>query len=191
MKREKMRSVGHFLLIMGIGFLPYVQSLASDVYFSPEGGIRDQIIRHINTSRSTIDVVVYSFTSGEIAQALAGAHKRGVKVRVIRDNSQSRDRNDENAFLKYNGIEVQIRSGKGRGIMHDKFAIFDGKEAFTGSYNWTNNAEHYNWENALFTDELKVVQSYGKEFEVLWKAPSKPVTKRKKSKSRYHTTFEF
>ena len=64
--------------------------------------------------------------------------------------------------------------------MHDKFAVFDGKEAFTGSYNWTNNDEHNNCENALFTDEPKVVQAYQKEFEVLWTAPQKVVIHKKR-----------
>src|SRR4051812_19789895 len=93
----------------------------SEAYFSPDGGVRDQLIKRINLSRTYIDVAVYSFTSGEIAQALADARGRGVRVRVIRDRSQSGDKKDESTFLRSHGIEVQVRSGKGRGIMHDKF----------------------------------------------------------------------
>ena len=152
-------------------FLPRLV-FSSDVYFSPDGGVRDQIIRRINLSKQSIEIAVYSFTAADIAQALVDAHKRGVKIRIVRDRSQSGDKNDENSFLIENNIPVEIRTGKGRGIMHDKFAVFDNKEAFTGSYNWTNNAEHNNWENALFTDEKKVVDAYEKEFEILWKAPA-------------------
>src|SRR5436309_2822135 len=76
----------------------------ADVYFSPEGGVRDQIIRRINLSKTSIDVAVYSFSSGEIAQALAAAKGRGVSVRVIRDKTQSSEKNDENAFLLSAGI---------------------------------------------------------------------------------------
>jgi phosphatidylserine/phosphatidylglycerophosphate/cardiolipin synthase-like enzyme len=152
---------------------------ASEVYFSPQRGVRDQIIKRINTTKSTIDLAMYSFTSGDIADALAAAAKRGVKIRIIRDSSQSSDKNDENAFLERNGIQVGIRAGRGRGIMHDKFAVFDGKQIFTGSYNWTNNAEENNWENALFTDEPNVIEAYQKEFEILWKAPEKQVKARK------------
>src|ERR1019366_3082434 len=125
------RFIPLLFLITGISF-------ASEVYFSPEGGVRDQIIKRINISKSMIDVAVYSFTSADIAEALANAAKRGVKVRVVRDASQSSGNNDENDFLQQHGIDVHITSGRGRGIMHDKFAVFDGKEAFTGSYNWTN-----------------------------------------------------
>lgn len=36
----------------------------SEVYFSPGGGIQNQIIRRVNQARSTIDIAMYSFTSG-------------------------------------------------------------------------------------------------------------------------------
>jgi len=140
----------------------------SEVYFSPEGGIRDQIIKRINLSKSSIDIAVYSFTTGEIAQALVSAHRRGVKVRVIRDKVQSSNKHDENGFLKKNGIPVLILSGKGRGLMHSKFAVFDVKEVLTGSYNWTENAEKFNYENAVFIDDEKVINSFEKEFEGMW-----------------------
>jgi len=155
---------------------------ASEVFFSPDGGIRDQIIKRINLSKATIDIAVYSFTSGDIADALANAHQRGIKIRVIRDRSQSSDRNDENNFLEQSGIEVRIRTGKGRGIMHDKFAVFDNKEAFTGSYNWTGNAEKNNYENALFTDDKDAVGAYEAEFEKLWAAPPPRTAQRHRKK---------
>ena len=162
--------------------------VASEVYFSPQGGVRDQIIKRINTSKTFIDIAMYSFTSGELAEALANASHRGVKIRVIRDSTQSADKNDENSYLETNGVQVGIRAGRGRGIMHDKFAVFDGKEAFTGSYNWTNNAENNNWENALFTDEAKVIQAYEKEFEALWNAPAK-LPSPHKSRPKKKTSF--
>ena len=112
-----------------------------------------------------------SSTTGDIAQALAGAQKRGVKIRVLRDKSQSANKHDENHFLKTQGVDVEIRTGKGRGIMHHKFAIFDEKEILTGSYNWTQNAEKFNYENAIFTDEIPVVTAFEKEFKKLWDIP--------------------
>jgi phosphatidylserine/phosphatidylglycerophosphate/cardiolipin synthase-like enzyme len=67
------------------------------------------------------------------------AHGRGVRIRVIRDASQSRGKNDENAFLRTQGIDVRVMKRKGRGIFHDKFAIFDDQLLETGSFNWTTN----------------------------------------------------
>ena len=159
----------YFLLFLTVGLLAAGVAFSSEVFFSPNGGIRDQIIRRINTTKSTIDVAVYSFTSGEIAQALVDAEKRGVQVRFIIDTEQATNKNAEDKYLGKNGIPIKHLSGIGRGIMHDKFAVFDGKEALAGSYNWTESAEHYNHENALFTEEEKVVKGFEQEFEKLWK----------------------
>lgn len=149
-------------------------AFASEVYFSPDGGIQAQLIRRINTSKSTIDIAVYSFTSGDIAQALANAHKRGVIIRVIRDLSQTANKHDEDALLERNGIVVRILSGRPpHGVMHDKFAIFDGKVVETGSFNWTVNGEKYSHENALFFDDLKLIQAFEQEFEKLWRSSSR------------------
>lgn len=83
---------------------------------------------------------MYSLTSREIADALDDAGRRGVKVRLIRDVSQTDEKSDADTYLEPKEVEVRLLKGIGRGIMHDKFAVFDGKEGFTGSYNWTNNA---------------------------------------------------
>ena len=53
--------------------------------------------------------------------------------------------------------------------MHNKFAIFDGKLMVTGSYNWTNNAEHFNYENAVFITDTNVIKEYQKDFDDIWR----------------------
>jgi mitochondrial cardiolipin hydrolase len=53
--------------------------------------------------------------------------------------------------------------------MHNKFAIFDGKLLLRGSYNWTENAEDYNWENVIILDDTSVVRAYREQFEKMWK----------------------
>ena len=143
-------------------------AFGSEVYFSPEGGIQDQIIRRVNQAQSTIDIAMYSFTSGAIAKALAEAHARGVTVRVIRDASQSHDKHDENAFLQAHGIQVQEMPENGRGRFHDKFAIFDDKVLETGSFNWTANGEKYNHENVIFFTDPDLIRAFRQEFEKLW-----------------------
>ena len=143
---------------------------ASEVFFSPKGGVRDQILRRINETKSSLDVAMYVFTSAEMAQALAEAHKRGVKIRVVRDRNQSKKGDDQTVYLQRYGVVVHAILGPGgQGLMHDTFCIFDGKEVFIGSYNWTENAENHNRENALFTNEKGVVDSCKNEFNVLWK----------------------
>jgi len=52
--------------------------------------------------------------------------------------------------------------------MNNTFAIFDGKLLVTGSYNWTEYSEKFNYENAIFIDDLDVIGKYKKEFDSLY-----------------------
>ena len=58
------------------------------VYFSPDGGCTDAIIQAIEGASESVQVQAYSFTSAPIAEAILGAHKRGVDVTVVLDSSQ-------------------------------------------------------------------------------------------------------
>lgn len=140
-----------------------------EVYFSPQGRVQERIIKAINLTKSTIDIAIYDFTNGAIAQHLKEAKDRGVKIRIIMDSRQAKGEHSEYTFFKDNGFEVKLLSGKGRGIMHNKFIIFDGKLLMTGSYNITENAEKYSYENALFIFDIKVIEQYKSEFNKLWK----------------------
>jgi len=164
--------------LRGAMFLPLMMSaaFAGEVYFSPNGHVRDHLIEHIQRAQKSIVIAMYSFTADPVAAALEDAHRRGVQVRVIRDLSQTSEKTDEDAALAANGIPFHVLKGLGRGIMHNKFAVFDGVEAETGSYNWTNNAELDNYENAYFFTEPAAVQAYAAQFEKLWALPPLNVT---------------
>ena len=138
------------------------------VMFSPNGGIRDKIISKINLSKKSIKIAIYGFTSGDIAWALESAKKRGVDVKIVADRSQAAGKNSEVSFLLSKLFPVKIMAGKGRGIMHHKFAVFDETEVVTGSYNWTQGAEKYNYENALFIKDAEIVKQFSAEFDRLY-----------------------
>ena len=67
---------------------------------------------------------------------------------------------------------MHLMHGRGRGIMHHKFAVFDGQLLFTGSYNWTESAEVANFENALLVDDPALVARYAALFERLFARPA-------------------
>lgn len=158
-----------FLLAIILSFLAGSLFPETDVFFSPNGGIQGKIIERIDDCSNTLDVMVYSFSSKPVAQSILRAHNRGVSVRIILDRSETKKKGSLFRFFKKTGIDVKLLSGIGRrGIMHNKVAIFDGKTAVTGSYNWTGDAEHLNYDNAVFTDELDLVEKYKKEFDGLW-----------------------
>lgn len=143
-------------------------SARPEIYFSPDGRIQNRLADLISSSRTSIDIAIFDLTAAPLADALIKAHQRGVNVRMVADKRQSKGERSRIPVLLQSGLDVHIRSGGKGGIMHNKFAIFDGRLLFTGSYNWTQNAEFRNFENAVFTTDPDVIFSYQKEFDVLF-----------------------
>lgn len=139
-------------------------------YFSPNGGVSSNIINAINNTKSSIDLAIFDLTSEDIAASLEKAKSRGVKIRIVADSRQAKGAHSDITGLTREGLNIKITHGEGRGIMHNKFAIFDGKLMVTGSYNWTNNAERFNYENAIFITDSNVIGAYQKEFDKMWKS---------------------
>jgi hypothetical protein len=140
----------------------------TEVLFSPKGSIKDTILKTIISSEETIDIAAFTFTAGDIAEALYNAKERGVKIRIIIDQRQDKMRYPVLEFLKEEGFDLQFLKGNIGGSMNNSFAIFDGKLLVTGSYNWTEYAEKFNYENAIFIDESEVIGKYKKEYESLY-----------------------
>jgi len=149
------------------GLAPAPLPAAPQAYFSPDGGIFAALLGEIEAAGASIDVAIFDFTAGELAAALVRARARGVTVRVVADARQAAGRHSAIPGLVAAGIEVRLVRGKGRGIMHNKFAIFDGRLLVTGSYNWTSSAEAWNYENALFLDDRALIARYAVRFERL------------------------
>jgi len=132
--------------------------------FSPSGGVERQIISIIGGAAQSIEMAAYAFTNENIAKALLDAVKRGVKISVVLDKSETKGQqarlHDE---LEKAGTEVRVISPAG-GIMHDKFIIVDGKTVEWGSYNYTERAEDANFENATFLSDAELAKQYHSDF---------------------------
>lgn len=116
--------------------------------FVPDGpSCEDLVVSAIRTTRSSLLIQAYSFTSAPIAEAVVQAFKRGVDVRVIVDKSQVSERYTSATFLKHAGIPVVIDTEPA--IAHNKVMIFDQQAVFTGSFNFTKSAQQRNAENGL------------------------------------------
>jgi len=142
---------------------------ASEVYFSPNGGARQRLVRAIEESRKTIDIAVYNFTAYELADALYAAQVRGVHVRVLVDREMAETGGAVMRRLRLNGVPVRSLGVPEASLMHHKFAVFDEHLVVTGSYNWTNSAEHANYENLAVLDEPEMVKRFQQEFRRLWR----------------------
>lgn len=79
--------------------------------------------------------------------ALTAAHARGVKVWVIADRSQERERYSLVPLLRQAGVPLYIDAA--HAIAHNKIIVIDGHTTIGGSFNLTQNAENNSAENVI------------------------------------------
>jgi len=158
------------LVLLSLGVLQSSPIFAeTEVLFSPEQSIQEALFKEIDSAQSAIDLAVREITSQNLTQALVRAKGRGVTVRVITDSKQDKMKSSKNTFLLQEGIQLKVLRGKDYGVMNHRFAILDSKKVVTGSFDWSEASEKWNYENIVIISESEVAASYQKEFERLWR----------------------
>lgn len=151
------------------------------VLFSPDDQIQKILLHLIGAEKESIRLTAYSFTDGEVAQALIDAYDRGVRVEIIADPGTVFDRFGKIPLIKEHDIMVFIynpdhlkkdKKSLASSIMHNKFIIFGkniaGKSlVWTGSFNWTKAAHRRNQENVIILDDKHFINKYAYHFELL------------------------
>ncbi|MEZ0230626.1 MAG: phosphatidylserine/phosphatidylglycerophosphate/cardiolipin synthase family protein [Planctomycetota bacterium] len=146
---------------------------ATTVIFAPTYQLKTfkAIAAELRAAQDTIDVAMFLFSEHELAEELADAKQRGVTVRVITDTGMAKLGSSRDEWLAYRGIPVK-RFGQGTAMgakFHHKFAVIDGKTVITGSLNWANDTETWNYENTVFIRDTTIARAFAKEFDSLFK----------------------
>jgi len=150
-----------FLLAANLSFAENIK-----VYFSPNGGCQQAVVSAIKKAEQRIDIAMYYLSSREIAQALVKARENNVRVRIVLDQGQEIESASKSGYLIKHGFDIRYHLGFG--LMHNKFAIIDGKQLITGSFNWTLTAEERNEENLLVITDEGTIEKYEERFDYLW-----------------------
>ncbi len=168
-------------------------------FFSPDDDLQGLLLELIGTEQKAIRVAIFSFTDGELAQALIEAHRKGISVTIVTDASSVKDKFNKIGVLKKEGVRVYVYDPINttilNNIMHNKFVLFEknieGKSLLvTGSFNWTKSARINNQENILIVDTVHIVERYNKQFAILIeRSAKKEVTKLADRKKRFITTI--
>ncbi len=133
------------------------------------------IYKSIDLAQNKIDISIYSFTNKKIAKRLKRAAKRGVKIEIIFDDSQSKSKYGKSLIgylAKYKNITtyklqgLEAKSKRNRGIMHIKMALIDNKTSIFGSANWTYKAFSKNYETLFITKDYSIAKKFAKFFQL-------------------------
>jgi phosphatidylserine/phosphatidylglycerophosphate/cardiolipin synthase-like enzyme len=154
---------------IAVNAAPIVVSPGSEwsVHFSPNGGCENAVATFIASAKSSVHLMAYGFTSEAIANALI---KKKIElgdagsVEVVLDKSDKTAKGSMAFLLRSGNVKVWIDSK--HQIMHDKTVVVDGAWIETGSFNFTNAAEHSNAENCLIEHDPEKAKAYGENWSL-------------------------
>jgi len=140
-----------------------IESTRIETCFAPEDHCSGKLIDLINSSRSSIRFMAFSFTDNAIGRAMAERSRASVQVSGVFETRDSDTEYCEYAYLKQNKTDVLLDGNKYN--MHHKVFIIDDKTVVTGSYNFTNNADNFNDENLLIIHSPDLAALFAEEFK--------------------------
>jgi len=141
-----------------------------EVAFSPNEGSEALVIRVIDSAKSELRLLSYSFTSAPVTSALLRAIKRGVDVKLVADRKSNMSADSSGkaraALSALVNAGADIRTISTYAIHHDKVIIADRQTVELGSFNYSAAAARQNSENVLVSwGNAKLAQVYLAHFE--------------------------
>lgn len=122
-----------------------------EVAFSPNGGGEALVVKVIDSARSEIRMLAYSFTSAPVVRALIAAQRRGVAVALVVDErhnlTQDQSGKAAAALSALADAGVDVRTTSAFAIHHDKVIVADRATVQGGSFNYSAAAQRSNSEN--------------------------------------------
>ena len=138
-----------------------------ECYFFPNPSNEQRVVNMFRTCKKTLDLAIFTFTRDSIAQAILEANQRGVKIRCIGDDGNSKVKGSDVRLLASNGIPCKTDNNL-RFHMHNKMAIIDNSVVITGSFNWTSQAVNKNQDNILFIEDKNIATQYTDYYNKMW-----------------------
>ncbi|MCL4562493.1 MAG: phospholipase D-like domain-containing protein [Chloroflexi bacterium] len=118
----------------------------------------------ILSAQHSVDIAIYSLSLTDVRDALLSAFRRGVSVRLVMESDNLEDAGPQELV---NG-GIQIVGDRREGLMHNKFAVIDGQEVWTGSMNFTTNGAYADNNNLIAIRSAQLAEDYTTEFEEMF-----------------------
>lgn len=128
------------------------------------GGPDAKLAAAIDGATQSVDVAAQEIDLWSIRDALIEAHDRGIQVRVVTETDYAA--NPEIQALTLAGIP--LRGDERQALMHNKFAVIDKEQVWTGSMNLTVNGAYRNNNNLLRIESSELADKFTEEFEEMF-----------------------
>ena len=128
------------------------------------GGPDQHLAEAIASARLSVDVAVLDLDLWSLRDALIDAHRRGVAVRLVVDS----DYLDGKEIQEIRDAGIPVLGDRREGLMHNKFAVIDRAEVWTGSMNYTVSEAYRNNNNLVRLSSPRLADDYTTEFEEMF-----------------------
>jgi phosphatidylserine/phosphatidylglycerophosphate/cardiolipin synthase-like enzyme len=153
---DKAKSIPPYqILLMG--------STRVETYFAPEDGVAKRIVDRINTAKTSLNFMAFSFTQNDMGNAILARAKAGVKVSGVFETTGSNTQFSEYKTFSQEGLEVYTDGNPY--VMHHKVIIIDDRITIFGSFNFSENADKRNDENLLIVEDPAIARAFKTEYE--------------------------
>ena len=146
-------------------------------FFSTIHNLHSIITTVLKQAQKSICIAAFALTDNVIAEQLKTAHTAGIKIEVITDGQNMKEKYSKinnlvnahipvycyHALTNPNAHQKSARDG----LMHHKFIIVDDMILITGSANLTKAGQKGNIENIFVVRDPDSIQKYSAEFEYL------------------------
>lgn len=138
----------------------------------------ERLIERMNQAEYSIDACLYSLSIQSVADALIDAHDRGVEVRFIYDDDHDQDQVNQIVAAGIPVIDDSYGQNNGDGLQHNKFLVFDARDATIASDDWVwtgslnlisaNGMGINAMQNSIEIQDQSMALSYTLEFNEMW-----------------------
>jgi phosphatidylserine/phosphatidylglycerophosphate/cardiolipin synthase-like enzyme len=150
-----------------------------DIAFTVPGGpeackpkcLDTRLVQFIDGTSATLDIAAYDFDLVAVADAMARAAARKVRVRMVTDSdtvANVKDAQVQGALKIVRNAGIPIVEDNRRPIMHDKFAVADGTRVLTGSWNFTEGDTYRLDNHQVIIRDARIAANYAHEFEEMF-----------------------
>lgn len=131
--------------------------------FSPGGGCQKMVVQAVNSAKTSIDFLAFSFTDDGIGNAMLARARSGVNVSGVFETTGSDTPYSEYKVMKKAGLAVYTDGNPWS--MHHKVIVIDNETVIFGSYNFSASAEESNDENLLIIHNTDLAHAFTAEFQ--------------------------
>jgi phosphatidylserine/phosphatidylglycerophosphate/cardiolipin synthase-like enzyme len=130
-------------------------------YFSPPDHVMEKLIAYVESAKSKIHFMAFTFTDANLAAAMLDRSRAGLDVQGVMESRNA----DLESVLPLLCKKIPLQLDGNRYNMHHKVIVIDSETVITGSFNFTKSADDSNDENVLVIHNKAVAALFEQEFQ--------------------------